>query len=418
MEDGTTAGEGRPCNAMWGELEEIARAGARQLLQLALEAEVSEFVERHSALRDGQGHQRVVRNGHLPGREVLTGIGPLPIEQPRVRDRGDVDAEERIRFSSSIIPKYLRRSRSLDGLIPWLYLKGISAAQMQDALSRLLGETVQNLSASVVLRLKEEWTAELQAWQRRDLSQAEYVYCWVDGVYFNIRLEGERQCILVVLGVTGEGKKELVAVQDGYRESEQSWYELLLDLKRRGLTIGPKLAVGDGALGFWAALRKAYPGTREQRCWVHKTANILDKLPKGLQARAKDALRQVYMAEGRRQAEAAAQAFVQKYAAKYPKASECLMRDLPELLTFYDFPAEHWTHLRTTNPIESTFGTVRLRHQRTKGSGSRIACLAMVFQLMQSATRHWRHINGAHFLPEVIQGTQFVDGLLDRDAAA
>lgn len=416
MGNGTLEGEARPleCGAA---LEEIARAGARQLLQAALEAEIADFLEHHTSLRDEGGRQRLVRNGYLPEREVITGIGPLAVRQPRVRDRGTED-DARIRFTSAILPRYLRRSRSVDELLPWLYLKGVSAGQMQDALGRLLGETVQNLSASVVLRLKEEWMAELRAWQERDLSAAHYVYFWADGIYFNLRLEGERQCILVIIGATAEGKKELVAIQDGYRESEQSWYELLLGLKQRGLHIGPKLACGDGALGFWAALRKAYPGTREQRCWVHKTANVLDKLPKGLHERAKDALHQVWMAEDRVTAEAAAHGFVEKYAAKYPRAAECLVKDLDELLTFYDFPAEHWTHLRTTNPIESTFATVRLRHQRTKGSGSRLACLAMVFKLVQSAERFWRRLNGAHFLPEVIQGTAFVDGLIaPRDAA-
>lgn len=417
MEDGTTELEARPTTMGWA-LEELAREGARRMLRVALELEVNSFLEQHGKLHDERGRQRLVRNGYLPEREVLTGIGPLAVRQPRVRDRGGDEGEERIRFTSAILPRYLRRSRSLDDLLPWLYLKGISAAQMQDALSRLLGEAVPNLSASVVLRLKEEWVAELQAWRERDLSASEYVYFWADGIYFNLRLEGERQCILVVIGATSEGKKELVAIQDGYRESEQSWYELLLDLKKRGLTIGPKLAAGDGALGFWSALRKVYPGSREQRCWVHKTANILDKLPKGIQERAKESLHQVWMAEGREAAESAASSFVQKYAAKYPKATECLAKDLDELLTFYDFPAEHWTHLRTTNPIESTFATVRLRHQQTKGSGSRLACLAMVFKLVQSAERFWRRLNGAHFLPEVIHGTTFIDGLIVRRDAA
>lgn len=339
MENGTLAGGARLSDA-GGALEEIARAGARQLLQAALEAESADFLEQYASLKDEEGRRRLVRNGYLPEREVITGIGPLTVHQPRVRDRG-ADDEGRIRFTSAILPRYLRRSRSIDDLLPWLYLKGISAGQMQDALGRLLGETVQNLSASVVLRLKEEWVAELRAWQERDLSEAHYVYFWADGIYFNLRLEGERQCILVIIGATAEGKKELVAIQDGYRESEQGWHELLLGLKRRGLHVGPKLAAGDGALGFWSALRKAYPGTREQRCWVHKTANVLDKLPKGLHERAKDSLHQVWMAEGRAEAEAAADLFVQKYAAKYSRATECLMKDLPELLTFYDFPAEH-----------------------------------------------------------------------------
>lgn len=400
---------------MMNALEEIARQGARDFLQRALEAEVAEFLAAYDALRDERGRQRVVRNGYLPERDILTGIGPLTIHQPRLRDRAG--EEDRIRFSSAIIPPYLRRSESMDALIPWLYLKGVSAGQMEDALSRLVGEA-QNLSASVVLRLKDEWVAELRAWQERDLSQKHYAYFWVDGIYCNARLEGERQCLLIVIGATMEGAKELVAVLDGVRESEQSWYELLLDLKGRGLHIGPRLSVGDGALGFWSALRKVYPGSKEQRCWVHKTANVLDKLPKGLHARAKESLRQVYNAETREAALRAVDQFVQKFAAKYPKASECLVKDLEELLAFYDFPAEHWKHLRTTNPIESAFATVRLRHRQTKGSGSRLAALAMVFKLLQSAERYWKRLNGSHFIPEVLQGTTFVDGIIThRDAA-
>jgi len=319
-----------------------------------------------------------------------------------------------IRFTSAILPPYLRRSPSMDALIPWLYLKGISAADMGEALQSLVGTNAANLSAGVVLKLKEEWSCELEAWKKRDLATSEYVYIWADGIYFTIRLDGDdRQCILVLIGATKDGRKELLAVQDGYRESEQSWHELLVDLKKRGLVIAPKLAVGDGALGFWAALRKVYPDTREQRCWMHKSGNVLDKLPRSVQPRAKDDLHQIWMAETRQDAEAAFDLFLEKYGAKYPKAAECLEKDRAALLAFYDFPAEHWKHLRTTNPIESTFATVRLRHRRTKGSGSRDACLAMVYKLVEHAQRHWRKLDGHQLIPQVLAGRRFIDGIID-----
>jgi transposase-like protein len=360
-----------------------------------------------------------VRNGHLPERTVLTGAGPLKVRQPRLRARAGKDAPDRVQFTSAILPPYLRRSSAMDALIPWLYLKGISAADMSEALQPLIG--ANNVSAAVVLKLKEEWERDRQAWKRRDLSQEEYVYLWADGVYFTIRLDNDdRQCILVLIGATKDGRKELLAVQDGYRESEQSWHELLSDLKKQGLVIPPKLAVGDGAMGFWAALRKVFPTTREQRCWMHKSGNVLDKLPKAVQPRAKDDLHQIWMAETRSAANAAFDLCLEKYSAKYPKATDCLAKDREELLAFYDFPAEHWKHLRTSNPIESTFATVRLRHRRTKGSGSRDACLAMVFKLVQHAQRHWRKLDGHQLIPEVLGGRRFIDGIIDtthRDAA-
>lgn len=415
MSDGTQTTTARPLSA----LDEIVREGARQLLQRALELEVAEVLAQFDGLHDDAGRQRVVRNGHLPGRTVLTGAGPLEVRQPRVRDRAGKDAADRVQFTSAILPPYLRRSSAMDGLIPWLYLKGISAADMSEALQPLLGPN--NVSAAVVLKLKEEWERERQAWKQRDLSQAEYVYLWADGVYFTIRLDNDdRQCILVLIGATRDGRKELLAVQDGYRESEQSWHELLTDLKARGLAIPPKLAVGDGALGFWAALRKVYPTTREQRCWMHKSGNVLDKLPKAVQPRAKDDLHQIWMAETRNTANAAFDRFLEKYGAKYPKATDCLAKDRDEMLAFYDFPAEHWKHLRTTNPIESTFATVRLRHRRTKGSGSRGACLAMVFKLAHHAQRHWRKLDGHQLIPELLAGRHFIDGIIEtthRDAA-
>jgi len=399
-------------------LDEIVRQGAQRMLQAALETEVQDFVARHQEVVDEQGRRQVVRNGYLPEREVLTGAGPVPVRQPRARDLRDVADEERIRFGSSILPRYLRRSKSLDELIPWLFLRGISTGQMQDALKALLGEGAKGLSSSVVTRLLKSWQTEHEAWTRRDLTGKEYVYLWVDGIHVNVRLEEERQCLLVVMGATKDGRKELVGLQDGYRESEQSWYELLLDLKTRGLKIAPKVAVGDGALGFWKALTKVFPATREQRCWVHKTANVLNKLPKSVQKRAKPDLHAIWMAETMQGANEAFDAFAAKYEAKYPKAVACLVKDRVALLSFYDFPAEHWVHLRTTNPIESTFATVRLRHRTTKGSGSRAACLAMVFMLTRAAQKGWRKLNAASRLLELIAGYTFKDGQLqERDAA-
>jgi putative transposase len=401
----------RPASA----LDELVREGARQLLQRALELEVAEVLSQFDDLRDAGGHHRVVRNGHLPPRSVLSGAGPLEVQQPRIRDRAGKAATDRIRFTSAILPAYLRRSPAVDALIPWLYLKGVSAADMSEALQALVGPQAGNLSASVVLKLKEAWARELAAFKCRDLADQEYVYLWADGVYFTIRLDSDdRQCILVLIGATRDGRKELVAVQDGYRESEQSWSELLLDLKARGLVIAPKLAVGDGALGFWAALRKVYPATREQRCWMHKSGNVLDKLPKSVQPRALDDLHQIWMAETCAEAETAFDHFLEKYQAKYPKATECLAKDREVLLAFYDFPAEHWKHLRTTNPIESTFATVRLRHRRTKGSGSRHACLAMVFKLVEQAQRHWRKLDGHQLIQLLLDGKRFKDGIIEE----
>jgi transposase-like protein len=391
------------------------------MLAKAIEAEVADYIERHVALRGQDGHRLVVRNGHLPEREIQTGVGPVKVRQPRVNDKRIDDEGRRIQFTSAILPKYLRKTRSIEELIPWLYLKGISTGDFNEALVALLGPEAPGLSASTVVRLKEVWQGEYEAWSKRSLVGKRYVYFWADGVYFNVRLGGDgegqnRQCILVIIGATAEGKKELVAIQDGYRESEQSWRELLLDLKARSLADVPKVAVGDGALGFWAALRKVFGETREQRCWVHKTANVLNYLPKGKHGKATQALHDIWMAETKADAERAFDLFVEMYQAKYPKAVECMVKDRDVLLTFYDFPAEHWVHLRTTNPIESTFATVRLRTHKTKGCGSRIATLTMVFKLAQSAEKFWRLLNGTHLLEDVFQGIQFVDGLR-KDAA-
>jgi putative transposase len=397
-------------------LTEILREGAQQMLTTAIEAEVAEWIEAHRHLEDSRGHRQVVRNGYLPRRTITTGIGPVEVRQPRVADRRR--SEEAEPFSSKILPPYLRKTKSIEELLPWLYLKGISTGDFNEALQALVGPEGPGLSASTVTRLLEGWQAEYHEWSKRSLKDRDYVYLWVDGVHFNIRLEEDRQCILVVMGATADGRKELIAIADGYRESEQSWMELLLDVKSRGLSIDPKLATGDGALGFWKALPKVFPTTRTQRCWVHKTANVLDKLPKRLQPRAKEAIHDIWMAETRQSANQAFDSFLSTYEAKYPKACACLAKDRDELLTFYDFPAEHWKHLRTTNPIESVFATVRLRHRRTKGSGSRNACLAMVHQLMQSAAKRWRLLNGSDLLPDVIAGVQFTDGIKSQEVAA
>jgi putative transposase len=319
-------------------------------------------------------------------------------------------AGERSAFTSALLPPYLRKAKSIQEMIPWLYLKGVSTGGFTEALQALLGPDCPGLSATTVTRLVEQWQQDCRDWSRRDLSGKHYVYVWADGIHFNIRLEEDRQCILVLMGATPEGHKELIAVQDGYRESEQSWLGMLLDLKQRGLTVDPKLATADGALGFWAACRKLWPSTREQRCWVHKTVNVLDQLPQRLHREAKDKLHQIWMAPGRAAAEQAIQVFVTLYAAKYPAAAQRLLKDRDVLLSFYDFPAEHWIHLRTSNPIESTFATVRLRHTRTKGNGSRRACLAMVFKLCDSAQKRWRKLNGHLLIQDVIAGVIFTDG--------
>ena len=399
-------------------LDEIVYAGAQRMLSQALEAEIEAFVDRHRHVVDEEGRRQVVRNGHSPTRQVLTGAGQLEVQQPRARDRRTVDTEDKIRFSSSILPPYLRRSKSIDELIPWLYLRGISSGNFTEALQALAGPDAKALSANVVTRLTETWKQECEIWNRRDLSNCRYVYLWADGIHFNIRLEEERQCILVLMGATQDGRKELVGILDGYRESEQSWRELLLELKNRGLQEAPKIAVGDGALGFWAAIRKVFPQTREQRCWVHKTANILNKMPKSVQPKAKSDLQEIWMAETRENADRAFDLFIEKYKAKYPKAVACLEKDREVLLTFYDFPAEHWIHLRTTNPIESTFATVRLRHRRTKGNGSRTACLAMVFKLTLCAEKTWRRLNSPLLIGKIVEGYEFVDGVMqEKDAA-
>jgi putative transposase len=393
-------------------LTEVLRNGARTLLAQAIEAEVAEFLGKHAELKTEDGGQRVVRHGHLPEREVMTGIGPVAVRQPRVRDRGAAsDAPERIRFTPTILPPYARRSKSLEVLLPILYLKGISTGDFEEALSALLGKDAPGLSPSTISRLKEFWTDEHNRWKRRDLSTRRYVYVWADGIYLQARLADEKQCILVLIGVTPEGKKELIGFTDGARESAQDWRELLLDLKARGLATAPQLAIADGGLGFWKALGEIWPTTREQRCWVHKTANVLNKLPKSQQPKAKRSLQEIWMAETRAEAVVALDAFIENYRLKYEKAADCLAKDHDSLLAFYDFPAEHWKHLRTSNPIESTFATVRHRTIRAKGCLSNATALAMVFKLVDAAQKNWRRLDGHNQLPKVVLGAKFKDGL-------
>ena len=384
--------------------EQLLQEGARKLLQAAIENEVMDYIQFHKERRDEDGQRLVVRNGHLPEREIVSGIGPIKVRQPRVRHRDGG------RFTSAILPPFMRRTPSVDALIPVLYLKGISTGDFTEALAAILGEKASGLSATNIVRLKAGWEADYKEWSQRDLSQKRYVYWWADGVYFNVRLDEERSCVLVLIGATEDGTKELLAVVDGYRESTQSWRELLGQLKRLGLTTAPKLAIGDGSLGFWIALQEEYGPVAQQRCWVHKTANILDKMPKSVQGKAKQLIHEMYLAPTRKAALAAYDQFISSYQAKYPKATECLEKDKEGLFTFYSFPAQHWPHLRTTNPIESTFATVRLRTHRTKGCGSRIATLTMVFKLGIEAQKHWRRLNGSELIPKVVTGVQFVDG--------
>ena len=391
-------------------LTEVLRNGARVLLAQAVEVEVASFVDEHAAQLTEDGRRRLVRHGHLPAREIMTGIGPVAVRCPRVRDRVSEGAE-RIRFSSAILPPYARRSKSLEVLIPVLYLKGISTGEFEEALVALLGRDAGGLSASTIIRLKEAWSEEHARWSKRDLSAKRYVYFWVDGIHVQARLEDEGQCLLVIIGATPEGKKELVGLLDGVRESAQSWRELLLDLKRRGLVMGPELAVADGALGFWQAIEQVWPKTCGQRCWVHKTANVLNRLPKSQQPKAKRALQEIWMAETKKDALAAFDAFVEAWGVKYDKAVECLTKDREPLLAFYDFPAEHWKHLRTTNVIESSFATIRHRTVRSRGCLSNKTALAMIFKLAEAAEKSWRRLDAHNQLPKVILGVRFADGI-------
>ena len=397
-------------------LTDVLRSGARDLIQQAVEAELAALLASHAHETIEDGRSRLVRHGHLPDREVMTGIGAVPVKVPRMRDRGA--GAEKIRFTSAILPPYLRKSSSVEELLPWLYLKGISTGDFQEALAALLGPNAAGLSSTTISRLKAEWWDDYERWQRRDLSARRFIYIWADGVYFQLRMAEEKQCVLVLIGADEWGRKEVLGLSDGYRESTQSWRELLLDLKRRGLTHAPELAIGDGALGFWAALREVYGVTREQRCWVHKTANVLNAMPKSVQPKAKGHLHDIWQAETKAEAEAAFDFFVKTYGVKYDKAAAKLVKDREALLTFYDFPAEHWKHIRTSNPIESTFATVRHRTGKTRGCMSRKTGLAMVFRLMMSAQKKWRKLDGPNRLPEIVQGIAFKDGIKQNKDAA
>ncbi len=398
-------------------ITEILRNGAKKLLAEALEAEIESFLLQYAELKNDQGLMRVTRNGYLPEREIQTGIGPVPAKAPRIRDHRPGDESDRIRFSSSILPPYLRKTKSMEELIPWLYLKGISTGDFSEALAALVGKDAPGLSAPTISRLKTIWQDDLKQWQKRDLSNKQYVYIWADGIYCNVRME-ERQCLLVIIGATKDGKKELLALESGFRESELSWAELLLNLKRRGLKEGPELAVGDGALGFWKAIAKVYDNTRWQRCWVHKTANVLNKLPKSIQAKAKEKLHMIWMAPEKDEAEKHFDDFVEIYESKYPKAAKCLKKDRDALLTFYDFPAEHWRHIRTTNPIESTFSTVKLRTAKVRSCFSSTTVVTMAFKLCQSAQKRWQRLHHSEKLAGVIEGAKFVNGIEENRNAA
>jgi putative transposase len=392
-------------------LTAVLRTGARRLLAQAIEAEAEDFLAGMAERRLADGRVRFVRHGHGPERTIQTGVGPVEVRRAKVRDRAPAGGDSRVRFTSQILPRWARRTRSLDALLPVLYLRGVSMGDFQEALAALLGREAPNLSPSVIARLRSEWEAEHGRWQRRDLSARRYVYIWADGVYLQARMEPQAECMLVVIGATPEGRKELVGFQVGTRESAQSWRELLVGLKARGLTIAPELAVGDGALGFWKALEEVFPSARHQRCWVHKTANVLNKLPKSLQANARQDLREIWLAPDRMTAEAALATFTAKYAPKYDRAVACLVKDREALLAFFDFPAEHWDHLRSSNPIESVFATVRHRTVRTKGALSQETARLMVFKLVMAAARTWRRLKGENQLPKVIEGVTFKDGV-------
>jgi putative transposase len=411
MEENSSVVRFRQPDAIDDPLTSILRSGARQLLARAVEMEAEEFLAAMKDLKLPDGRGRVVRHGHGPERTIQTGIGPVEVSAVKIRDRGGALDGERIRFSSAILPKWARRTKSLDALLPVLYLRGISTGDFQEALAALLGKEAPNLSPAVISRLTAEWQSDYDAWQKRDLSARRYVYVWADGVYLQARMEDAAECMLVLIGATPEGKKELVGFQAGVRESAQSWRELLIDIKQRGLEIPPDIAIGDGALAFWKAIDEIFPGTRHQRCWVHKTANVLNKVALSVQVNMKADLREIYSAPTRAAAEAAIDVFADKYGAKYDKAVACLTKDREALLAFFDFPAEHWDHLRTSNPIESVFATVRHRTVRTKGALSTRTAKLMVFKLVTAAAKTWRRLKGENQLPKVVKGVKFQNGI-------
>jgi len=405
MKENLISLEKHPVESFKDVLEETLKEGARRLLQQAIENEVEEYIGTHKELKRADGRQQITRNGYLPQRSIQTGLGSISVKQPRVRYH-----EGREAFTSAILPPYLRRAPIVESVVSALYLKGISTNSFSEALEAILGENAKGLSPANIVRLKQSWEDEYKGWSKRDLSQKHYVYIWVDGIYFNIRLSKDRPCLLVMIGALKDGSKELIAIHDGHRESKISWAEALNDLNHRGLSMPPSLAIGDGVLGFWAALREVFPGTKEQRCWVHKSVNVLDKMPKSVQVNAKSMLHEMYMSPTKSKGKEAFNSFLKLYGAKYPKACECLKKDKEVLFTFYDFPAMHWQHIRTTNPIESTFATVRHRTRQTKGCGSRIDTLTMVFKLAHSAEKKWRKLKGYELIEKVIKGIRFKDG--------
>lgn len=394
-------------------LDDIIRRGARDVIQQAIEAELSQLLEQYENVKALSGRRAVVRNGYLPERDVLTAVGPVAVKVPKVRDRSGAG----VKFNSKLVPPYVRRSARVSAALPWLYLKGVSTGDMSEALDVLVGDDARGLSANVVSRLKAQWSDEHARWNKRDLSTAHYVYWWVDGIHTGLRAEesADGQCLLVIIGVTPDGRKERVVINDGLRESKASWRELLLDLKARGLQHGPLLAVGDGAMGFWAALDEIFPATRAQRCWFHKMGNVLNALPKSQHARARSGLQEIWMAATRAEALTAFERFLSVYGTKYPKATEKLAKDRASLLAFYDFPAAHWAHVRTTNPIESTFATVRHRTTRTRNCVSRATFLGLVFKLVEEAEKSWHRIRGAEKIELLLKGIAFKDGEAAQD---
>lgn len=397
------------------ELDDLVRRGAQELLARALEVEVDLFLEKYQYILDDAGNRRVVKNGHHGVREILTGAGPVEVRVPRVDDRA-LAAQKEPRYASGIVPKYLRKSNNVEELLPVLYLKGISTGDFQEALEKILGPNAKGLSAQTIVRLKRIWQDGYKAWCLRRLDEAEYVYWWADGVHFNVRLgEDRRMCILVIIGARKDGVKEIVAVTEGFRESKESWASVLRDLKRRGLKAGAKLATADGALGFWAALEEEFGETDQQLCWVHKMANVLDKLPDSLQTKAKRMLENIFLAPTKNEANIAFDIFIEEFDGKYPRAVDCLRDHREKLMTFYNYPAEHWKHIRSTNPIESTFATVRLRTHKTKGCGSVAATLTMVFKLLQSAERRWQKLHSHQKAADVWAGNKFENGIRVED---
>ena len=397
-------------------LDELLRSGARKMLQSAIEQEVSDFIENNKAYKDTEGKSLVFRNGYAPERDILSGIGPIKIKRPRLDDRKLRKDKNKSGFSSEILPRFLRRVPSIDNLLPILYLKGISTGDFPTALQAILGPNAKNISANTIVRLKESWEKEYYQWSKRDLSDKKYVYFWVDGIHLNVRLEKERPCILVIMAADQDGNKELLAVSDGVSESKIGWKDILLDLRNRGLSEGPKLTVGDGALGFWSALNEVFPNALQQRCWVHKTANILDKLPKRLRSQAKGNIHNMYMASDKETAYKEFDKFIELYQDKYPKATECLEKNKDKLFAFYDFPAIHWTHIRTTNPIESTFATIRLRTYKTRGCGNKKTVFSMVFKLALEAQKRWKKLKGHNLIYSILRGDKYIDGVIEKVA--